>query len=211
MALKQHKHVILPHHIHMLRYYMAYLTKFLLALAASLSMSTSISAQIFVGGNGAPQQCYMSTKLGNPGRIGAIRTCEDALKTVGIGRKDKAATHINLGILLMRKGDNQAAQTHYKHAIDLRPKAAEVYINYAASLIYTGEYQTAITTVNKAIDMDTSKMPEALFNRAMAYNRLQNYTAAYKDLKQALVLKPEWPVALKALENYTVTTRAKTN
>jgi len=192
---------------------MTYLSKLLVTCAATFSLTTTASAQIFVGGNGAAQQCYMSTKLGNPGRISAIRKCEEALKNIdlNLNRKNEAATHVNLGILLMRKGDNEKAQVHYKRAIELRPKAAEVYINYAASLIYTGEYQNAITTVNTAIDLGTEKMPEALFNRAMAYNRLQNYRGAYKDLKQALVLKPEWPVALKALENYTVTTRAKTN
>jgi len=190
---------------------MAHLTKILLGLTLSFSMSATVSAQVFVGGNGAPQQCYTSAKIGNPGTKGAIRICEEALETVGISRKNKAATHTNLGVLLMRKGDNQDAQTQYKHAIDLRPNAAEVYINYAASLIYTGEYQNAISTINKAIDLETSKMPEALFNRAMAYDRQQNYTAAYKDLKQALLLKPEWPAALKALDNYSVSTRAKTN
>jgi len=190
---------------------MAYLTKTLLALAVSLSMSSTVFAQVFVGGNGAAHQCYTSAKLGNPGTIGAIRTCETALENITITRKNEAATHTNLGVLLMRKGDHDKAQINYQRAINLRPKAAEIYINYAASLIYTGDYQNALTTINKAIDLETSKMPEALFNRAMAYDRQQNYTAAYKDLKQALLLKPEWPVALKALDNYTVSTRAKTN
>jgi len=54
-------------------------------------------------------------------------------------------------------------------------------------------------------------MPEALYNRAIAYNRLNNYKGAYNDLKQALVLKPEWTAALKALESYTVTKQSKSN
>jgi len=190
---------------------MTHISKLLLVSAFSFAMTTATSAQVFVGGNGPAQQCYLSAKLGNPGHISAIRKCEEALEDTYLDRKNKAATHTNLGVLLMRKGDNKKAQTHYKRAIELRPKTAETYINYGASLIYTGEYQDAITTLNKAIDLGTVKMPEALFNRAMAYDRQQNYKNAYKDLKQALVLKPDWPVALKALDNYQVTTRTKTN
>ena len=88
---------------------------------------------------------------------------------------------------------------------------AEIYINYGASLIHIGDYNGAVTAINKAIDLETVKMPEALYNRAIAYDRLENYKGAYKDLKQALVLKPEWPAALKVLENYTVTRAPKSN
>jgi len=190
---------------------MTRVSKFFLAALFVFAMPSTTSAQVFVGGGGAAHQCYLSAKLGNPGRIGAIRKCEEALDNININHKNKAATHTNLGVLLMRKGENEKAQTHYKHAIKLRPKTAETYINYGASLIYTGEYQDAITALNKAIDFGTEKMPEALFNRAMAYDRQQNYKSAYKDLKQALVLRPEWPIAQRAIENYTVTSSPKTN
>jgi len=190
---------------------MTYASKLLLASIFSLSMAASASAQLVVHGGGAAQACYMSAKTGNMGSIGAIRKCEKALTTTELSRKDEAATHINLGVLLMRKGDNTEAQTHYKRAIELRPKTPEAYINHGASLIYTGEYQAAISAINTAIELDTEKMPEALFNRAMAYNGVEDYRRAYKDLKQALALKPDWPIALKALDNYEVTTRAKTN
>jgi hypothetical protein len=47
-------------------------------------------------------------------------------------------------------------------------------------------------------------MPEALYNRAIAYDRLDEFSLAYKDLKEALVLRPDWDVALKAINNYEV-------
>jgi lipoprotein NlpI len=52
-------------------------------------------------------------------------------------------------------------------------------------------------------------MPEALYNRAVAYDRLENYKGAYKDLKQALVLRPDWEPALALLSGYQVQTRTK--
>jgi len=190
---------------------MARITLFLFALILAVSMTVAASAQVFVHGNGLAQACYMSAKTGNPGHKSAIRECENALQNVSLTRKDEAATHINLGVLLMRRGDNSEAQSHYQKAIELRPKTPEAYINHGASLIYTGDYHEAISAINTAIDLGTEKLPEALFNRAMAYDGVQDYTRAYKDLKQALTLKPDWPVALKALDNYQVTTRAQTN
>lgn len=183
-------------------------SKLLLASLFSVSVTATASAQIVVQGGGAARDCYMSTKSGNPGRIGAIKTCEAALSEMLTG-KDLAATHVNLGVLLMRKGDYSEAQTNYARAIELRPKLAEAYINHAASLIYTGSYSEAVTAIDTAINLGTDKMPEALYNRAIAYDRLQNYKGAYQDLKLALNLRPDWEPALDLLSGYTVKSRPK--
>ena len=175
-----------------------------------MSLAMPASAQILVLGTGAAQECYQSTKFGDQGRLSTIRQCETAFESP-LSRDDRVATHVNMGILYMRRDDNKNAQKHYKKAIDIKPSMAEIYINYGASLIHIGDYEGAVNAINKAIELKTEKMPEALYNRSIAYNRLQNYKGAYYDLKEALMLKPEWPVALKALENYTVTKRPKSN
>lgn len=187
---------------------MTKISKLLIVSIFSLSVTATSSAQIIVQNGGAAQDCYMSTKSGNSGRIGAIKTCQAALSEF-LPAKDMAATHVNLGVLLMRKGDYTEAQTHYAKAIEIRPTLAEAHINYAASLIYTADYSAAVTSIDKAIEIGTEKMPEALYNRAVAYDRLENYKGAYKDLKQALVLHPDWEPALALLSGYQVTTRAK--
>jgi len=68
-----------------------------------------------------------------------------------------------------------------------------------------GEYQAAITAIDKSIELGTTKMPEALFNRAMAYDHLKQYNKAYADLKKALELRPDWAPALAAIDNYEAT------
>lgn len=188
---------------------MTNISKLLLVSIFSFSAAATASAQIVVQSGGAAQECYTSTKTGNPGRIGAIRKCEAALLELNLSNKDIAATHVNLGVLLMRKGDYSKAKTHYSRAIEMRPKLSEAYINYAASLIYTGDYYAAVTALDTSIKLGTEKMPEALYNRAIAYDRLQNYKGAYNDLKQALTLRPEWSPAVDLLSGYEVTTPAK--
>ena len=186
-------------------------SKFALAFIISLGFTVSASAQVIIQGSGMARECYLKVKMDDPGKASTIRLCEEALSQLTLSQKDQASTHVNVGILYMRKGEYEQAQKNYARAIKMRPKLSEAYINYGASLIYTGDYQKALTALNTAIDLDTEKKAEAFFNRAMVYDRMQDYKSAYKDLKQALVLKPEWPTALKALDNYTVTTSAATN
>ena len=102
---------------------MAPISKIFLASLFSLSFTANASAQIIVHGGGAARDCYVSTKASNPGKIGAIQSCKTAL-TEALSNKDLAATHVNLGVLLMRKGDYAEAQSHYTKAIEKRPKLA---------------------------------------------------------------------------------------
>ena len=89
------------------------------------------------------------------------------------------------------------------------PDIPEVHINLSAKHIYTGDYNAALDSVNKAIDLGTDKMPEALFNRAMAYDHLKKYDLAYRDLKKALEMRPDWQPALNAIDNYEVVSKPK--
>lgn len=178
--------------------------KLLTGSVLALSMAQSANAQMIVMGNGAAKDCYHSVKHGDPGRIGTIKSCEIALYETNLKKKDRAATHINIGILYMRRKDFDKSDTHYQSALKLEPNVPEVHINLSANQIYTKQYEAAILSANRAIELGTDKMPETLFNRAMAYDNLKRYNEAYNDLKKALELKPEWQPALNAIDNYEV-------
>ncbi len=170
-----------------------------------LGVCANVQAQSVVIGNSTAQICYMSVKFGDPGRATTIKSCKKALKDIHLSHKDKAATHVNIGILYMRSGDNEQAQKAFSAATTLRPNLAESYINYAASLIYTGDYDGALKAANTSIELGSNKMAEALFNRAIIYDYLRRDDDAYADFKQALVLRPNWQRARRALDKYDVT------
>lgn len=170
----------------------------------TISLSVPASAQMTVIGNGAAKDCYHSVKHGDPGRFGTIKSCETALNEISLKLKDRAATHVNIGILYMRRKNYEKSDAHYKKALKMADNVAEIHINLSANYIYTGQYQDALAAANTAIEIGTDKMPEVLFNRAMAYDHLKQYTKAYNDLKKALELRPDWPVALSAIDNYEV-------
>jgi len=191
------------------------LMKFTLGLVSSLGLALTFSgtafAQSLVIGDGGAQECYYSVKHGDMGRVSTLKKCKEALKDPHLSIKDEAATHVNLGILLMRSKRYDASQTHYKRAIEMQPNLSEAYINYAANLIYLGDFEDAITASDKSIELGTKKMPEALYNRAMAYDNLRRYNEAYTDLKKALALRPDWKPALRAIDNYEISTDTKKN
>jgi len=109
----------------------------------------SAQAQLIVYGNGDAAQCYRYASHGNTGSISAIRSCTAAFETY-LAPKDVAATHVNRGVLFMRKGDQIRAAEDYEAAIKINPDLAEAYINYAASLIRQEKYDAALTSASAA-------------------------------------------------------------
>lgn len=180
-----------------------------LAMIMALSMSVPLlaEAQIIVGGNSHARDCYRGALSDEDGRRKSIKTCERALSEDHLGKIDRAATHVNLGILLMRRGDYPASLTAYDGALAINPDLAEAYINRGACLIFLSRPDDAITALTKSIELNTDHLPDALFNRAIAYERLGQTTAAYKDFRRAQDLRPDWDLPARALESYQVVTR----
>ena len=177
--------------------------KQLLLAAALAAAALPASAQVFVNTEGNAHSCYMSTKAGNTGSLSAVRTCTEALSDP-LTRADKAATHVNRGVLLMRRGESDKAVLDYERALELSPELTEAYINYSAALYYERRDDEALAAINTALELGTDKEAEALFNRALIYDRKEDARRAYYDLKRALELKPGWDIAEDAISRYTV-------
>ena len=182
-------------------YRLAFLTLGFTAFAATAQ------AQVVVLGKGQAAVCYEYAYTGNQGSKTAIGTCSEAIDGI-ISKKDLASTHVNRGVLYMRSGQQDKAAADYLKALDIRPNLTEAHVNYGASLIHQKRYDDAIDSLNIALaDTDSFTRPTALLNRAIAYDWQENYTSAYRDLKAALALRPDWEPALKVLSRYDVVTR----
>lgn len=178
-------------------------------LISGIALSTHLSshAQIIVSGPGPEQACYEKALYDNPGTKSAIKTCDEALTRI-LSRKDKAATYVNRGILLLRDAQFEAARDDYLKAIELAPELSEARMNYGAALIHLRDYEGALKTLNDVIDNHSSPhMHQALYNRAIIYDIQQKYTLAYKDLKRALEISPDFQDAIKSLERYSVVSK----
>jgi len=175
--------------------------KFIFAILFVFIFSNALLAQIIVQGGGIANECYENTKFKTASKLTSINICYKALKEP-LSKKDKAATHVNLGILLMRRGKYLKAQEQYTKAAIVQPELSEIYINLAASRIYTKNYQQAIEAATKSIKMGTEKLPEALYNRAIALDGLGLSDKALADLILALEIRPDWPPATNMISMY---------
>jgi len=173
----------------------------------SLGVVFQAQAQVVVQGNSEARACFMRASTDLEGRRSSIKRCEIALQEENLDSKDKAATHVNLGILLMRRGEHAKSLTAYDQAIKLRPKLAEAHINRGACLIFLDRPEEAITALSQSLDLGTNHVADALFNRAIAYERLGEVKPAYRDLKKAQILRPEWAAPTRALERYQVVSK----
>ncbi|GLQ21860.1 tetratricopeptide repeat protein [Algimonas porphyrae] len=178
--------------------------KHILLAASILLLAVPASAQVIVVGPGKAQTCFQFAKTGNTGTKNALKSCDEALDDK-LMKRDVAATHVNRGVLLMRKGETDRAVADYKVAIDMYPDLAEAHINHGVALFHDGRFDAAVKAYSTALSLDTDKQAAALFNRALAYERMEDYRAAYFDLKSALEIKPDWDLAEEALTRFTVT------
>jgi len=168
------------------------------------AFASAANAQLVVQGKGGAAQCYDYAMAGNEGSHYAIKTCSRALNEV-ISQKDKAATFVNRGVLYMRKGDQEKASADYEAALAIRPNLTQAHVNNGASLIRQKKFDEALAALNTALaDTDSPTRAAALYNRAIALDWKQDYNGAYRDLKAALDIRPEWDAALNLISRYEV-------
>ncbi len=179
-----------------------------MALAASSIFQIQTHAQIVVNGNGEARACYQRALTDQAGRKNSIRHCETALRQENLNQKDRAATYVNQGILLMRSQAHTEALASYDKALKIKPKLVEAHINRGACLLFLDRTEEAITVLTMAIETQNDHLPDALYNRAIAYERMGDSKSAYLDFKRALELRPDWGPATRALTNYQVTRRS---
>jgi len=174
---------------------------FSLILASQASVA---SAQLVVIGKGHAAQCFEYAKSANQGTRSATETCTEALNQPQT-QKDRAATHVNRGILIMRKENYNDAIKDFNAALEINPNLTEAHVNMAAALIYQDKLEPALASINIALqDVDSDTRPAALLNRAVIYDRQEKYVLAYRDLKEAGTLKPNWEKVDQFLSRYTV-------
>jgi len=169
-----------------------------------LAFATPATAQSVVIGKGNAVICYDYAKSEDMGSRTAIQTCKEAFKDT-LSTKDRAATYVNLGILLTRTENYADAISNYKSALDLRPNLTEAHVNMAAALIHQDQLDLALASIKVALqDVESETRSAALLNRTVIYDRQEKYVLAYKDLKEADALKPDWDMVERFLSRYTV-------
>ena len=137
----------------------------------------------------------------------SLQFCNDALGQGVLSRDDLIRTYVNRGAVLMNRHDYDAARADLDRAIQLDPLVGDAWMNRGAIDIIEHRYADGIADTTKGLALGVSEPAKAYFNRAVAYEGIDDERSAYLDYQQALVLKPDWEAPKHELLRFTVSRR----
>lgn len=181
----------------------------LLALAAGaglLAIAGASQAAVTVLGGGMARQCSEAA-LGGESATKFDDICTMALETELLSLRDRAGTYVNRGVLKLRRKEFGPAQFDFNRAIETKPDVGEAYVNRGAAAVGARRYAEGLADINKALELGVEEPEKAYYNRALAYEGLDDMKAAYFDYQKAVELKPEWEAPKKELARFTVERR----
>ncbi len=178
-------------------------SRFALSAAALAGVASTTDAAIMVLGRTDARACYEAARDGRSDP-GALAICDKAVQQDWISEGDLAATHVNRGILSMRRTDVDDAIADFNRAIRLRPDIGEAYLNRGAALLLKGADEAALKDLDAALRLGSRQPQSAHYNRAIARERLGDVRGAYDDYQAALAILPDWPLPQTQLERFTI-------
>ncbi len=177
-----------------------------IGIVIGLAAVGGANAAVTVIGGGLAEDCSKAALRGRSDRD-SIEACNLALSTEILDSRDKAGTFINRGVMRMRTRDFNAAHSDFDSAIAIAPRIGEGWVNRGAVLIAEKHYQEGLTDINRGLDLGVVEPEKAYYNRALAYEALDDAKSAYLDYQQAVSLKPNWLLPQQQLLRFTVTHR----
>jgi tetratricopeptide (TPR) repeat protein len=159
---------------------------------AACAAATPAQAGVVVVGNSSARFCFESADSPALPGLSDLRTCDDALQREVLTNYETVATHVNRGILRLRRGMIDAAVADFDRAIALDPNQPEAYLNKGAALVRRDNSREALNLFTIALERNTTRPALAHYARAIANETLGNLNAAYRDYREASRLEPTW-------------------
>ena len=178
-----------------------------LLVAAFAVCAVPASASVFVVGSSDARLCYQAADSPLNPALRDIRRCDDALLRDSLSQYEIVATHVNRGILKLRRGLVDAAIADFDAAIRLDPDQAEAYLNKGTALLRRENPTEALQLYTVALEHDTSRPAIAHYGRAIANETMGNLNAAYRDYTAASQIAPNWREPRLELARFRVISR----
>jgi tetratricopeptide (TPR) repeat protein len=173
----------------------------LFAIGLLLPLRGSAQAVRVYGVDSDARQCFDSARravtFGETTPF-ARRSCTTALANE-LQTGDRAATHVNRGILSMALKKYPNALGDFEAAMVLHPEYGAIYVNRGNVFFIHDRYVSAIAEYTRALAAEMDEYQVAYLNRGMAHEVLGDLEAAEADYRRALELAPEWGLAISKL------------
>lgn len=179
-----------------------------IAAAVGVTLAAPAAASVIVIGSNAARMCYEAADSSLYPTPEIVGRCDEALQDGSLDMHDIAATHVNRGILRLRRGQIDRAIADFDRAMQIDPDQPEAYLNKGAALLRQGgEDATAARLFTIAIEHNTLRPAIAHFGRAVANEGLGNVRAAYDDYRTASELDPRWQLPRAELQRFRIVSR----
>ena len=179
----------------------------LVTMAALAACAAPASASVLVMGSSDARLCYESADSSVAPGISDIRRCDSALLHDTLSQYEIVATHVNRGILKLRRGMVDEAIGDFDEAMRIDPQQPEAYLNKGAALLQRQNASEAAQLFTVALDRRTTRPAIAHFGRAIANEQLGNVREAYEDYQAASLLAPDWADPRTELQRFRVVQR----
>lgn len=117
---------------------------------------------------------------------------------------NRAASYNNRGVLLFAQGAINEALSDFEQAIRIHDTLAEAYVNRGYALVALQRWEESLDAFDKGIELGTSELAKAYFNRGIAHEELGHAREAYGDYLTASELDPLWEEPKRELTRFTV-------
>ncbi|ATQ42279.1 hypothetical protein [Caulobacter mirabilis] len=176
---------------------------FLVFAAALLLPAGAASAAAFVLGGGMANACSQAAIAGRDDRA-SIEVCTQALESQPLLRRDRAGTLVNRGVIQLRRKAYAEAGRDFDAALALEPGLGEAFVNRGAAFIAQRRYREGVDQIDRGLALGPDEPEKADFNRALAWEGLDDMKAAWLDYQKALELRPDWDAPRQELTRFTV-------
>ena len=176
----------------------------LLLVALLGAAAAPAGASVMVIGNSSARACYEAADSSVAPDVADMRSCDEALRNEALDAHDVVATHVNRGILRLRRNQVDLAMADFDDAIRIDPNEPEAYLNKGAVYIRLENAGAALPLFTAAIERNTSRPELAHYGRTIANETLGNVQAAYADYRRASELRPGWQEPVMELRRFRV-------
>ena len=176
-----------------------------IAARAALGAADPAAAQsVDVWGDGGlAKQCSDAARDGLAGAR-YEKICTDSIDTELLVPLDRAGTYVNRGIIKMRDKRYDEAIKDFDTAIKYKSSLAEAYANRAAALVGERNFRASLPDFDNALLLGVNEPEKVYYNRAVAYEWLDDYKNAYLDYTKAVSIAPDWALPRQQLARFSV-------
>lgn len=170
-----------------------------LMVAAMQPQSAHANAAMTVLGDSDAYECFMSASV-RTAAVSSLESCRKALHSGDLAKKDKAATLVNMGIILNSLARMDEAMPVFEEALVLSPNLPEAILSRGNSHFLRKDYDAAIADYELALQHGVKDPAAAHFNHGMAHGKKRDFRQAAVSYERALELKPDFGRAQARLD-----------